>query len=262
LPPLDGCLLGVPATDQSYQAVVWGDSHAAQLARMLDEVGQGVGTTLREITKAGCPPLLGVGFLPIDPDRVDCPAWNDRVLQTILADSRVRVVILGARWDVYVRGNILLTRDGTRPSLATSRRTFVDSLHRVLAALTNSGRRVVLVGQVPLPAPDLVSCVTRARFQGTDETHCESGQPDDLAWIEQHVSEVFTQATASLAPAVSIVRPYDYLCGQGRCAMRGEKDLYYLDDTHLSLVGARRLAPSLVRAITAGLRATEPPRAK
>jgi hypothetical protein len=76
------------------------------------------------------------------------------------------------------------------------------------------------------------------------------------------VSEVFTQATASLAPAVSIVRPCDYLCGQGRCAMRGEKDLYYLDDTHLSLVGARRLGPSLVRAITAGLRATEPPRAK
>jgi peptidoglycan/LPS O-acetylase OafA/YrhL len=253
-PPVDGCLLGGPIADRTYAAVLWGDSHAAHLARMLDEVGRGTGVTLREMTKAGCPPLPGVRFLPISPDRVECPDFNDRALQSILDDPRVRVVILGARWDVYVRGNLLLTRDGARPTLATSRQTFADTLHGLLATLTRSGRRVVLVGQVPLPAPELVSCVTRARFQGADETHCEAGQPEDLARIEQQVNEVFAQVTASLGPAVSIVRPYEHLCGQGRCAMRGEKGLYYLDDTHLSLVGARRLAPTFAHAVTAALR--------
>src|SRR3984893_7680373 len=57
LPETQGCLLGAQSTASGYNVVLWGDSHAAHLAPALNEIGQHLGFTARQITKPGCPPV-------------------------------------------------------------------------------------------------------------------------------------------------------------------------------------------------------------
>ncbi len=159
LPGIEGCLLGAPSPASGYEVVLWGDSHAAQFAPALSEIGQHLGVTIREITKSGCPPIPGVRFFPVYGMRVNCPAFNDAALMTVFGDKQVRVVVLAARWDAMLRGPVqsyagnaaLLTTDGRRPSIIDSRQLFVSSLRQMLNALVDSGHHVILVGEVPLP---------------------------------------------------------------------------------------------------------------
>ena len=76
LPTIKGCLLGAPSATLDYDGVIWGDSHAAQFAPAVDEIGRRLGLTIREITKAGCAPVQGVKFLPIAEMRLECPTFN------------------------------------------------------------------------------------------------------------------------------------------------------------------------------------------
>jgi hypothetical protein len=48
LPPVQGCLLGKVSRDNDYDVVLWGDSHAAQLAPALISLGKRWGFTTRE----------------------------------------------------------------------------------------------------------------------------------------------------------------------------------------------------------------------
>jgi peptidoglycan/LPS O-acetylase OafA/YrhL len=66
LPAAGQCLLGAAASAPSTSVVLWGDSHAAQFAQVLDGIGRNLGITIRQLTKAGCPPTLGVAFLNSD----------------------------------------------------------------------------------------------------------------------------------------------------------------------------------------------------
>ena len=253
LPRVEGCLLGAPAPASRYTAVLWGDSHAAHLAPVLGEVGQHLGVTIREIAKAGCSPLPGVGFLPFDETRADCPAFNDAALRAVLVEKDVRVVFLAARWDVFARGELLLTSDGARPSPNDSRQLFVSSLRTLLTRLVDSGRRVILVGQVPLPPPELLICTTRARFRGLEEDKCPIDQPQANERTEDLVNRVISEAASGLEPSVLTVHPYDLLCRNHGCMVQSNGQLLYLDESHLSSSGARLLEGGLEKGIASAL---------
>jgi peptidoglycan/LPS O-acetylase OafA/YrhL len=263
LPGIESCLLGALSPASRYEVVLWGDSHAAHLAPAFNEIGQRLGVTTREITKSGCPPVPGVRFFPAYESRVDCPAFNDAALRTVLGDKQVRVVVLAARWDAMVKGVVgsyagnaaLLTTDGTRPSVSGSRQLFVLSLRKVLTALIDSGRHVILVGEVPLPLA--ADCITRARFNRQDENLCEKSQGTELAETEDLVNQALLKAAANLEPGVQIVDPYEYLCGTQGCKVQENGRMLYLDGSHLSLNGLRLMEGGLEKSITSALIATK-----
>jgi peptidoglycan/LPS O-acetylase OafA/YrhL len=265
LPRIDGCLLGAPPTAAQYQVVLWGDSHAAHLAPALSDIGQQLGVTTREITKSGCPPVPGVRFFPVYEMRLECPAFNDATLKTILEDKQVRVVVLAARWDAMVKGLVesyagiaaLLTLDGRRPSVSDSRQLFVASLQKLLTALVDSGHRAILVGEVPLPLA--VDCITWARFNRRDESVCEKASLEDLTETEDVVNQALHKASANLGPKVQIVDPFQYLCGDHGCRVQSNGRMLYMDDTHLSYNGVLLLEDSLEESLSSALIATKKP---
>lgn len=259
LPGVEGCLLGAPATASRYDVVLWGDSHAAHLAPAFEEIGQRLGVTTRQITKAGCSPIPGVRFLPFDESRAECPAFNEAALRTVLANQAVRVVVLAARWDVFVGGNILLTTDGTKPSPAASRQLLVSSLRKLVTELVASGRQVMLAGQVPLPPPELILCTTRARFRGLDESGCAVGPAQAREQTEHAVNRALAEVAAQVESGLHIVHPYAELCGQQGCAVQAGGQMLYTDESHLSSSGARLLASSLQKGIASALSAAKQP---
>jgi len=259
LPPVEGCLLGAPTVASRYQLILWGDSHAAHLVPVLREIGRQLGLVTRQITKAGCPPIPGVQFSPFDPTRADCGEFNDAALQAVLAEKEARVVIFAARWDVYATGSLRLSLDGRQATTETSRRLFVDRLRQVLVTLTNSGRRIIVVGQVPLPPTEAVTCVGRAHFRGLDENRCATDESKDRAQTEAQVNELLTEAVSHLEPAIEMVHPYAYLCPNQGCMIESDRQLLYLDESHLSAKGARLVGDGLEKCITSALIAASEP---
>ena len=259
LPGVEGCLLGTPTAASRYEVVLWGDSHAAHLAPVLTDIGHHLGLATREITKAGCSPLPGVRYLPFDETRAECPAFNDAVLRAVLAEKDARVVVLAGRWDVYATGNLLLTLDGQQPSLEASRQLFVSSLRKLLSTLADSGRHVILVGQVPLPPPEAVVCVTRARFRGLDENRCAIDESRERARTESLVNRLLLEAVSQLESSVELVHPYAYLCANQGCLVQAHGQLLYVDESHLSANGTRLLGDSLEKGIVSGMIAAKKP---
>jgi peptidoglycan/LPS O-acetylase OafA/YrhL len=257
LPRAEDCLLGATSPSSHYQAILWGDSHAAHLAPAFGEIGKRLSLTTREITKAGCAPIPGVGFLPVDEMRAECPAFNDAALSAVLTAKQVRVVVLAAWWDAFASGSLLLTRDGQRLSIGDSRRLFVSSLRKLLTDLVDDGRQVILVGQVPLPPPELVVCVTRARFRGLDEDKCANDQSEERAQTEHLVNQLLQEVVLGLESSVQILYPHDYLCGSRRCIVQTGGQLLYMNESHLSPDGARFLASGLENCIRSAIRAGE-----
>ena len=251
IPPVDGCLLGIQSP--AAEIVLWGDSHAAHLAPALNEVSQRLGVTAREITKAGCPPIPETRIVPLNEMRVGCLEFNQSALAAVLADKRIRVVVLAARWDVFANGELLLSPDGVRSAFSDSRQLFIDKLRKLFATLLESGRKVIVVGQVPLPPSELVSCITRARFNGRDENICSINEFNERETSETLVNEILAVAVAHHESEIQIVHPYNLLCRDRKCEVEADGKLLYIDDSHLSHNGARLLENALENGIASAL---------
>jgi hypothetical protein len=81
LPRVDGCLLGAPSAAPRYEVVLWGDSHAAQLASALGEIGRASSDNPASHEGRMSSDCRHATFLPADWMSVGCPAFNDDVLE-------------------------------------------------------------------------------------------------------------------------------------------------------------------------------------
>lgn len=260
VPDAKDCLLGAPSATSQYEVVLWGDSHATQLAPGINNIGQHLGVTTRLISKAGCGPIPGVKYLPVQEMRVGCPAFNDAALKAVLENEKVRVVVLAAQWAAYSDGGLLLTFDGQRPTPDESRQRFVSSVGKLMTTLVDSGRQVILVGQTPIPSAELIACIYRARFIGRNENVCSFGQSERNAGVEHLVNQVLDGAVSQLKSKIQILRPYDYLCSNSQgCILEADGKLLYMDNQHLSANGVRLLEPDLEKLIKSALIAAKGP---
>lgn len=243
-----GCLFGDRSPGAREQVILWGDSHAAHLTTALDEIGRRHGMTVREIAKAGCPPVPGVHFLPADVMRSDCMAFNQAALAAILATENARIVVLAANWETSLTGQILLARGSGRPSYQESQTVLADALRRTVILLAQNGRRVVLVGQVP--HADVVDCLNRSLLRHREDEACKAPLKG-LEGIDGPANHLLAEAAAGFEATTRIVNPYDILCGRAGCRLTAGDRILYMDGTHLSAAGARLVGRSIEAAIAA-----------
>lgn len=205
---------------------IWSDSIGAELAPVLGEALGGRNQALRSITASGCP--AGVG----DGPRGNCDAHNARILAAIKADANLRTVILLANYLGYEK---------------EPRSGMPDSLLAAAADLQAAGKQVILV--LPLPAfPfDPPSTAGMASHRGRDPGAL------GIATAEYERANGATVArlrTFADARGIAVLSPRDLLCGRDLCSVYDpDVGMLYFDDVHLSLTGARRLVPSLMRMI-------------
>jgi peptidoglycan/LPS O-acetylase OafA/YrhL len=85
--------------DGGIDCLVWGDSHARAIHEAFEAscIELGIGGAV--VSRSATPPLLNVWFNRADSSAA--PEWNEAVLEFIRA-KRVRVVVLAARWSVYM----------------------------------------------------------------------------------------------------------------------------------------------------------------
>jgi peptidoglycan/LPS O-acetylase OafA/YrhL len=246
-----GCVVGAAAPAVP-SFVVWGDSHALALARVISVQAQASNLRGIMLGKGGCPPLLGDGWTNAR-DTATCHDSAAHFKATLAANPDVQRVVLVARWSLYGEG-LSPTEYGTRRTgtrlhadLETGRRMFVASLEHTVGELTRLGKRVTIIGPVPDLGLNVAKLAVRAAINGRPFEFTFSKATFDQQ--QQRILGVI--ARVGRMPGVEVLNPHDILCSDGvTCQVFLNGAPIYADDDHLNDVGGGVIAPLLTKAIS------------
>lgn len=244
------------------KAILWGDSHAQALIPAVDAAFRKHHEAVTFGGQGGCPPLLDVQFGYFRPisshvalatlaavglgPRKDCESHNDAVLHWV-ARHQIPTVILAGHWITYantgaVDPNLALTDtqipdNGMQPDSAA---IFERGLARLLMALQRLHVRVFILDdapQVKFAVPYAVASANRLN------EHREFGITRTSYNAQQlTVTRIFAELQRKYP--FEILRPEDFLCAGGACAVVRDGRSLYLDSEHLSPAGALIVQPA------------------
>ena len=237
---------------------LWGDSHAEALAATLRQKAHDAGYDFIEVEKGSCPPLANAArFFPESPRFAsECLAFNAAALRTLEANPRIRIVVLAGYWraslfDPYEKytGWIVTTNtpQTPMPSLEASTKIFFDSLLHTITSLQRSGKQILLLQDVPAFTEDplwrsrTAALPLRQWLIHRLDPHREIDPGSDTA-MEPEANEIARTvlSTASHSTGAATIDPELTLCGTATlCQYRDAAHLYYQDNQHVTLAGAR-----------------------
>lgn len=245
-----------------------GDSHAAALGPTLRKMAQENQYGFIQFTKASCPPILDVTRSISNHPRhaAECLFYNRQAIAAVEQDKEVRTVILAAFWsapfeaDLAGAGDSYIDR-GTVDASASGIAALRAGLERTVARLVHSGKRVVVLGDVPRfafdPARQQYSQVLPARAMLQRILAPSFHLSGELA--DQHYvippsgnAAVIVQQTAQAVRGSQYLSLADTLCQSGHCKIRDGTKPYYIDSQHLTRVGAEVVLAPLEGAIWPG----------
>lgn len=242
--PVELCRLGTAAGGERPALLVWGDSHAAALLPILNQMSADYSVPAVFTSYSGCPPLQVVFSRGMQND--DCPDFNRTVLDFAI-EHGVRHVLLIGNWTLYTDGEengdvkwliIGEQLESTPPedAHAVFKRHFIASIDLLLA----HGFTVWIVEQVPLQPFDPPRRLTQAALYGGDPGAL--GRPvSEHAARQAFVNSVFESVAG---PQVRLIDPTPLLCGEdGLCAAARDGRSLYRDEHHLSRFGALQTRP-------------------
>ncbi len=189
-------------------------------------------------------------------DDYPCAKSNARLIQHA-ADYPVIVMI--ARWSVYVEGHDPRALDASNPEMfyadgpnktRTAKRSrqlfaryFQDTVERLLA---HGARRLVIIRHVPEYPFWVPNELTRLIDKGMPLSRLDTSLASHRT-RQRFVDRVFDNLARD--HRVQVLDPADVLCGATRCAIERNGKSLYRDDDHLSLYGASLLGPMLEHAL-------------
>ena len=216
---LHDCRYGAVGSDRSI--VLYGDSHAAQWAPVMDTIASDAGYELIVLAKGGCP-TADVSIATNTLGRT-CPAWRDRVVDFV-ADERPVMVVVSA-WHDYDNDD----EEWEAGLEATLRRFVGNTSHLVLLADSP--------GAAANPQQCLSSNTTSMQAcTNSRERAVETGRIE----VERAVAELVGS---------TYVDPSDWFCTDDRCPMTLGDVLLFRDADHITTTGAEWFRPLLEAAL-------------
>ncbi|MEJ0026934.1 MAG: acyltransferase family protein [Rhizomicrobium sp.] len=236
--PQDNCVSGNAAFVG--EAVLIGDSHARVLSPVLKRFAAERHLRLRETTRPGCLPLPGIRITRPDRNFRPCAEFAEAAADLVLASHAVRLVILEARWELYVNDGSGYVAGG-QAAIAAALEALIDKLNR-------RGVAVLVIGAV-VPFPENPAhCYGRERIAGRDPSPCMN-LPLAAALPRTAAADRLIAALAEHRPAVRTYLPNRALCDAAGCHALADGQLLYWDDHHLSPAGAARVGRALEAAL-------------
>ncbi|WP_166442241.1 acyltransferase family protein [Nakamurella flava] len=214
----------------SRTVMLLGDSHAHQWLPALQEIAPTRDWRLINLTKGACP-LYDVQLVnnQLQRDYTECYDWRTKVWERVAAERPAMIVVSAA---------IFSEREG---DFAARWSTGVDT---TLARLQSTGATIVMIADTPFPRKDIPKCLAAHL---SDAQSCafsvDAGQSDPQR-------RAATTAAAQRA-GVTVVDPTAWFCGPTDCPAVLGNALVYRDNSHVSTVYARQVAPLLAAVLPA-----------
>ena len=265
----EACRFG--SQDATERWYVVGDSHASVLAASLQPLLNGKPKVLfTSLTTAGC--HYAPGLYRENGDVDQCNDFNVQWKAELLSAELSTVVITG-RLPLYLSGvgndngeggveprkGLFLTNDphGERPmDLPVLQHSIANSLQE----LSDYGHRLVLVYPQPEPGwnvPQQYAKLVNQRRAVDYLGWREGGLTTSYDRFRKRTAEAYAVYDAVTGGGDKVVRIYseELFCNTtvvGRCLTHSRSEIYYRDDNHLSLYGARIVARDLLAVVNEG----------
>jgi hypothetical protein len=245
--------------------VLVGDSHADHYAHALRDAAESLGYRFWQLTVNSCLPMQNL----ISKER-DCSDYAEQV-STLLQKARPDVIVLSARWTVYLTNRRFDNGEGgVEPGFgsvdpfilpgheadsADYANALFDQFERGMNNLLGLGRKLLVIYPSPEAGWDVPEFF--AKLYTTKIESPENIQISTDWQVYKDRNKAAIERLDGLSDARIIrFRSADVLCNTviaGRCVNAiGDKILYY-DDDHFSNTGAIFLQEQLVSAITNAL---------
>jgi hypothetical protein len=241
------CPLGAKVQQASF--LLWGDSHADALIPAVQSIAKRLGRAGLFAGTDSCPPLLGVKRA----DTAKCAAFNDAVAK-IATSKSIDEVILEARWAKNAEGSSFGQESGGRIRVFDNlsdgrtenetRAVFYRGLARTVGLLTRAGKKVVLVASVPEVGFPVPAVMAHARMADPNAKLTTSAS----AYRERQRFVLWAFAEMHRRYGAQVVYPDRAFCKKDVCKIALDGRPLYRDAHHLSVFGARQLAPLLAAA--------------
>ncbi len=236
--------------------IIWGDSHALAAVSGVDMSANREQQSGLFAYYIGCPPMIGVTRLDKSTSHW-CRDFNDAVMEQIASSETIDSVVLVARWALYseasgygyMGGISRLGDDATKEkSPAENKRVFRQGLERTVARLTNLGKRVFIVAQVP----EVKWLVPEVLSRGAYYKRPIDIRPQLAAYQERQTFATETFEAIIGKYPVQILYPHKLLCDESRCRIAVDGKPLYRDDDHLSQFGAEKVSGAFNPVFKAG----------
>ena len=231
------------AEDMTPTVALLGDSHAAAIFDFVNQTTRTKTTGLILLGEIGCPPFLGV-----ERDRSGCPQ--------VMADAVQFITEHAAITDVLITGRLAATFTGLdfgqetykdfyplslidNPSVTDRRVIFETGLEAMLRTLTQHGKRVTIL----LDVPEL----------NFDPKKCLESRGHDACTLSRSLFEqrrsgyVEVVRELQIRYRVRVVDLADAFCDAQVCSAKSGEHILYLDSHHLGMNGNVFLARSGIR---------------
>ena len=239
-----------------------GDSHAHVLFPGVSESAalQGYGTLL--LANSGCPPLGGAVTGRNAHEKTMCMHSIDRIFGALERDKRIVAVVFATRGPQYLTGAGFGPAEASYNYPPISSREGIDAadslspydvfgrgLKASVSRLNQHGLRVAYVLQVPELGVPAQNCVLRPLTVTENKTGCSVDRA-----VYQERMRPYRALVANLhldSEFFRVVDPGPVFCDSSRCSGASDGHLLYADDNHLSVLGSKKLAPIILRALFA-----------
>jgi len=216
--------LGETNASQPVKVLIWGDSQAMAITPVIADLCHRFSCRGLEAAHYSTAPALGYVSTSKLSLRADSPAFAGAVC-AFIATNHVQNVIMAAHWVAY----------------ATNAAFASNWLHTV-RALVNSGTKLYVLKNVPVQNRELARLIKVAAIHNGRGRLEECGvSPGEYEQYNQALTETFAQISQSGA---TVLDPTGcFLNRQGLYGVVKDDQVLYVDYLHLSVDGARLLAP-------------------
>lgn len=245
-----GCRLGATAA-AAPRFILWGDSHAAAILPGIDALAARAGWQGATAIHFGCAPVLGI--TKIMPDRADCDVYGEQAFRQIVAARPDRVLLVG-RWGRDAEGERKAREEssGAAAAQAPPGEWILSGLiETTVRRLREHGIEVAVLGPVPEQQFNVPSVVGRSRAWNRP---LPARLP--LARFFERQKEVLAALdTVKSIDGVIVAYPHEALCDADGCRFERDGAPFYVDDDHISPLGAEEVAKAMTGVFAPALRA-------
>jgi peptidoglycan/LPS O-acetylase OafA/YrhL len=202
------------------QVLLIGDSHGFRYSRGLLDWSKKNNYSMIMLASTNCPSA-------IDNGTEFCQKLRDKIYEVVRNNKKLKYVVLANSWS----NDVKLGEDFAQQSLEKNIRYF-----------TEQGKRVVILGTVPVFNFDPVTCLSKNHtpiyefFTSLKNQECERESIKNVVPNGELLEKAFLEMKAKYG--VKYFDPKPYLCDQQYCYSVIDGKIFYTDNNHLSFYGS------------------------
>ncbi|MGB0936504.1 MAG: acyltransferase family protein [Colwellia sp.] len=236
-PPNPECTYGATDNNQSFDAFIFGDSHANHLTPFFNILAKDAGIKGQDYTLDRCLPIFGLKWGSNLHKANLCEQRNDIALEHIQKNN-FKYVLLAASWPDYSTRRIFLEHRIDKKELVE--KIFQKQLLETLNTIIGTGAIPIIVTDTPTLNGKNPKCILK-------NTVFNSNLSCDIKYKE---NKLMTKSLVNLKkhfPKLIIIEPHKLICTENSCVMQLNETPLYRDDDHLNEIGSRLLGKMYIK---------------